>query len=67
MAAQRDYHDWIILQLEQAAEQSLRSAVLLASKHDECEASIGAQRCTTILENIRRLKASVSYAEIVGR
>ena len=55
-ADRTDYHDWSILELERAAEESLRAAVLLAAERGEGNSDIDVQRYTTILESIRRLR-----------
>ena len=59
-AGEADYHDWSMLKLERAAEQSLRSAVLLAAERGETESDIDVQRYRTILENIRQLRAMIA-------
>ena len=60
--ALRDYHDWHILQLEEAAEQSLRRAELALTR-GETDAHIDVQRYTIMLRDIRQLRASLSVIQ----
>jgi hypothetical protein len=53
----QDYHDWQMLELERTAEQRLHEALTVAAR-DELAARKEVQRCTIMLDNIRRLRAA---------
>lgn len=53
-----DYHDLKMLELEQAAEENLKSA-LGALDRGELDARKEVQKWTVTLDNVRRLRTSV--------
>ena len=60
-----DYHDWQMLQLELTAEHRLHEASLIAVR-GEIAARKEVQRCTIVLDHIRRLR-TMQYESVSPR